>query len=882
MKSRRGLSSVVGMVFAIIALTTTVAYVSYSMNTLNQFGQAVMGKSQQSLNTQNEKFQIAGASIANNNFNVTAVNTGNVPVNFTMLWVTNSSSTNADWTRSYPINNFAGPGATIHNIGQGLPISVSPTNSYNVKLVTSRGNSYQFSVNAANQSPVLLQLASSPSTIPSGLETTILLVITNNSTNNALLTNVSPNAFSVVSNTGVTSNCGAPTPASYSTIPVGTTVIFQWSCTISGNVGTAITYNATLQNGYNHNYALTTITVGNVQFASESTSSLSASGLSASTPTADNILLFDQNQFSVPYSGYQMYNTQADNGTNTFLPFSTTGQGYSFYTNNGTALTISPGKWNATLRYVSAPVPTSIGNNYPDLIYLFQDGSYEQTKKNAGNSIGNFNDNLTTSSASGWNYNTGVNNTGAWTFGSSLSMQDYNGIDSHDDISHNTESTAMWFKTSGTCSSSGGACTLLKIGSSSSNNPYYWIYINTSHHLVFQFTDHNNALSHYNQIDFTCTGSKTVDNGNWHFVVAVKTSETSCILYTDGSQDATNSGTACTNGGYHNNDCASMSGNLYLGKDPLNSNNYFSGVISNFMHWNNYQLTTSPTNQINDLLKTSYGANVETVTFNIFETNYDGTCASGNGGLGGNCSPVISSNSVSIPFMDGWGTYQNPQPSSVWGHYNYTVSLPQESTSSTQRIEFQMSYVAPTNGILPMTMIIDNTGLTDQWGQSLLEVPPITAPFMGYLSYLANSCNGNTGHGYHGTNGNNDGQVYIYNSGPNIAWVSPGSRAIFTPISGTPTNAYAGWMFFTNNNGWNQNVATDDSADLSVGSSTEVYFSTPYTQPGTDGSQSGTLIPVGNYKMYIYVNGYDDQGHTLLTTEYLGPVRVYYNDADGC
>ena len=138
MKSRRGLSTVVGAVFAIIALTTTVAYVSYSMNTLSQFGQTVLGKSQQTLNTVNEKFQVTNVNIANNKFNITTVNTGNIPINFTKLWVTNSSATNIDWTRVYNLNAFVGPGATLKNIGQSIPLSALSTNSYNIKLVTSR------------------------------------------------------------------------------------------------------------------------------------------------------------------------------------------------------------------------------------------------------------------------------------------------------------------------------------------------------------------------------------------------------------------------------------------------------------------------------------------------------------------------------------------------------------------------------------------------------------------------------------------------------------------------------------------------------------------------------------------------------------------------
>src|SRR5689334_5495370 len=85
MKSRRGLATVVGMVFSIIALTTTVAYVSYSMNILNQYNNAVLVKNQGLTSTSNEKFEIGSVTIKNSKLNITLANTGAVPINFTKI-----------------------------------------------------------------------------------------------------------------------------------------------------------------------------------------------------------------------------------------------------------------------------------------------------------------------------------------------------------------------------------------------------------------------------------------------------------------------------------------------------------------------------------------------------------------------------------------------------------------------------------------------------------------------------------------------------------------------------------------------------------------------------------------------------------------------------
>src|SRR5579875_17575 len=859
MKNRRGLSTVVGAVFAVTALTSTVTYISFSMNTLNQYDNSVITKNQQLSNTNQERLQITSVTVPNGKFNITVADIGNLPVNITKIWVQNTTAT--DWDYQYLVSSFVAPGSTSTNIGQTIPVIYNPSSAYNVKLVTSRGNAYQFTVNSASQYPLSIQLISTPNIVPSGFATNLLMIVFNNSTEGATVTNVSPNALGIVANSGVTSNCGLPSPPLSKSIPPGATTIFQWSCTLSGDTSSSITYNATLQNGYSHNYGITTVTIGAVQFASESTSSLSASGLGVGNNLVDSVLLFDQNQFSVPYGGFQMYNTAPDNSTNknglgtTFLQLDQSPYGASFYTNNGSSTTISSGVWNATLRYVSAPLPTTFSTNqYPDLIYHFQD--YVSGKNNAGNSIGP-NDNLTIYSNPSWSPTGGVNNTSGYTLdGSSQYMSD--NVDPHTQIpsQNGVASTSMWFKTSGSCS---GTCTLMRIGSSA-KSPFYDIVI-SSHHLVFKFSDHNNNDNNGGQVDATCTGLETVDDQNGDFVVTEKTGSTSCQMYTDGSIDGSSSpGTACSGG--RNGDCASESGTWNIGRDPSSNNNYFGGIIDNFMHWNSYQPTSS---QVTDLLHTSYGMNAETVDVNVFETDVNGNCNSGNGGLGGNCqgsgNVIYQTTSAPMPFEDSWGGYSTSRPSanSFWGQANFTTDrLPTVNVTTSQRIEFQIQYVPKSSGQLGMQMIIDNTQLAGT--QSELQMPTISAPFLGYLSY----------------DNKNDGSLYISNAGPNVAWVAPGSRAVFYNYDSCTQNcAYAGWIYFsTNNQHWNQWSNTDSFA-IPVGTSLELFFTQPNTQPGLDGYQGGTIIPIGYYKMYVYINGYDDSGHTLLNTQYLGVVRVY-------
>src|SRR5215467_70275 len=105
MRSRRGLSSVVGMVFALIALSSVLVYINYSFNTLDQYGYTVLAANQQKRDQSLEKFQITSVTVpsSNSKLNITLVNTGNLPLNFTKLWVQNKTAMagGADWTYSY-------------------------------------------------------------------------------------------------------------------------------------------------------------------------------------------------------------------------------------------------------------------------------------------------------------------------------------------------------------------------------------------------------------------------------------------------------------------------------------------------------------------------------------------------------------------------------------------------------------------------------------------------------------------------------------------------------------------------------------------------------------------------------------------------------------
>jgi hypothetical protein len=234
------------------------------MNILDQYNQTVLGKNQQTLDISKEKFQVSSTSIAKNKFNITVTNTGSLPINFTKIWVQNTTDT--DWVRSYvPVNGFVGPGSTLKNIGQNIPLYAKSTQSYNIKLITSRGNTQQFNVNSVGSTPLNIQLYAFPSTVSSGFTTQIVMIVTNNST--GTLVNLTPTA-SASPITDPSCILGSASPQKYSTLLPGGTAVFTWSLTASGSANKICTVTASLQNGFPNQSVQTQVTITQVTLAS--------------------------------------------------------------------------------------------------------------------------------------------------------------------------------------------------------------------------------------------------------------------------------------------------------------------------------------------------------------------------------------------------------------------------------------------------------------------------------------------------------------------------------------------------------------------------------------------------------------------------------------
>jgi len=189
---RRGLSTIVGATFFVIVMASTIGYVTYSLDLIDDLARQVIVKQDTKINFQKEDFIISKVSVDGaNEFNITVTNTGTIPVNITNMWAKNM--TDPSWNQTkHQINQFISPGASVSNIGQGTGLVAMDSESYSVKLVSSRGNTVSTQlVSAANQ-PLEMTLFTTPSSPLSDQVVTLLYTVKNNLTNGAIIQSLTP------------------------------------------------------------------------------------------------------------------------------------------------------------------------------------------------------------------------------------------------------------------------------------------------------------------------------------------------------------------------------------------------------------------------------------------------------------------------------------------------------------------------------------------------------------------------------------------------------------------------------------------------------------------------------------------------------------------
>ena len=151
-----------------------------------------------------------------------------------------------------------------------------------------------------------------------------------------------------------------------------------------------------------------------------------------------------------------------------------------------------------------------------------------------------------------------------------------------------------------------------------------------------------------------------------------------------------------------------------------------------------------------------------------------------------------------------------------------------------------------------MDMRVDDTSITSNPTNSLLQPPDAIETFRSYITVVADETK----------------TLTVYNGGPETAWITyEGTRLTFDDIDST--NTFAAIILQANGTSV---TSTQDSRAFTIGSILDLTFSTAKNPPATTGSTG--LVTPGSYNMKMQISGYDVSGKSLTRTIEFGTVTV--------
>ena len=355
----------------IIVITTAITYTTFSMNQVTQLAETIGIKQTTDLQRSTEEFQVIRVQADNNKFNMTVQNTGEIPVHLNRLWIENTTDSN--WPiAKYDLDISIPPGGTVKDIGQSLNLASLDSQSYQVQLISDRGNSEQIVLNSVGDSSIFLRLTATPAVMPTTFQTTVSLEIINTGTSK--LVNLKPTMSTdlPVCNVCVLSQIGTVQPASFDSLSPGDTAIFEWIYSFSGQNGDRVDFTAGILNDLRTDTF--SVSLQTIESSLNADVAVESGGLGDQQLLGDDVLIFhEETTNTVGGPAYQMYSGSAEGGSNgdrIELELETP----HFFTNNGSQqISIPSGAWNIAMQLQSEHVHENIGKDYSQ-IFHFEDG----------------------------------------------------------------------------------------------------------------------------------------------------------------------------------------------------------------------------------------------------------------------------------------------------------------------------------------------------------------------------------------------------------------------------------------------------------------------------------------------------------------------------
>lgn len=891
MKSRRGLSAVVGSVFLIAIVMGTLSYVSYTLDVMGNFSESMAVEEIRQEEKRQESYEVETIDIiTGDKLGGTIKNSGDIPVEIATLYIDEQGVD--DVVRKYTLDTAIAPGGTI-DIQNLVDIDIDPTKGYNMKVISSRGEVDTFYVNSVSDQNVYMTLTASPTIIPSTFTTTLHYTVVNNMTNGNYLYNITPSMndtgqILVDASAGLTTTyISGPEPASYDALGPGEVAVFTYVYQlVSDSAGDQAWFNATLSNANKGNEVLTGVTVQEVPLATESGSSLTSLSLTDTAGDLPDVLYFHLDNTLSPNSEYQMDGSSPNTGGITRGLNEGDGTLTFITAEMIEDVTVPVGDFDLRLNYYSNIVPLG----FPEPSFAFMMDCFDCGDEwEISSAINRFDENkgFKTTDRSDENPDFSANG-GAETPGGGPDGDEYYHFDNgeyfrddwsvdggsekaYTEIQSYDTTTALWLRIEPTGNTYKGVVTWgCAPGDDCDDEDTYYIAVVTGGEIEFGYDDDVQPSS----IDVVCKTDDEYDDDTWYHVVVTREGG-KCEIWIDGGQ--TEYVTSGTVGGSGSGDIKVQ--RIDIGRDSDEED--WDGDIASFIHWNQNKLSSE---QIEDLYYTNYGNNATWFDLRIERVNAAGDTVIG--------TPLVDETKVNVPFKDpsignyddqggDWisidtsnstlqkfmGDADEDDNEPIYGVV--TVNMGTETTVlATERLRLTLDWNGYDEQNLPININWDRTGWSYPLGSSHLETPQPDPAWPTFLSF----------------DHEEELTFKAFNDGPEGIWfVFSGTRLVLTTNDGL--NSYAAVPQYVN-----YTTAINPASTHAVISPTQdsmyipdqhyafIDFYPIQAPPAQDDSPcSECQVPSGQYNAALYLEGYDESGETFKKTINLGLVDITGN-----
>lgn len=239
---RRGISTVVGALFFLILMTSSLSVVFLALDTQNELINSQQSITKNEIKKIREQYSISVSTdpINDNKLSVLVKNEGIYPVEISRLWIINKT----DSANDYPVKAYNLTGiATVIPPGYGAdivanqPLHMIP-DTYDVKVVSTLGTIHTEELFAGGANKLRAEVFTIPPDVKIGQNTTLAMHVTN--IGKSRIYDVAPQQLIITPSSGVATPL-PPNPIPITLDPAEST-IFTWKFKVNGTAGSFVSF----------------------------------------------------------------------------------------------------------------------------------------------------------------------------------------------------------------------------------------------------------------------------------------------------------------------------------------------------------------------------------------------------------------------------------------------------------------------------------------------------------------------------------------------------------------------------------------------------------------------------------------------------------------